>query len=283
MNACCVPQPPRLALRLRSSLARCVPRKWRHRVPIAYGDDDFQRVQLYLPAARTFPVVVCIYGCFWHCRYDQRWSPIGRMLQEHGFGAVVMRHRLWPPHPWPAQIEDVAATLAWAQAHLEDFGGRPDRVALLGHSSGAQLALLVSLDRSILRSRGVDPGLVRAIVALGPPTDLVPRGDGASFGDELVMGGGAGVFARDVAVLREASPRTHVRPAMPPIQLVIGQHDLPSLARDVELFRSQCEASGGRIDLVRASGRDHMGLVTALVDDAPVRKELLRFLHDELR
>lgn len=283
MDANGAAQPLRVALRWRSNLVRCLPRRWRHRLTVAYGNDPLQRAQLYLPAARGFPVVACVYGSFWHYRYDGRWAQVGSMLQEHGFGALIVRHRLWPPHSWPAPAEDVAAALAWTRARIAAHGGRADRIALLGHSSGAQLALLVALDRSFLRARGVEPEAVRAVAALGAPTDLEPRGDGESFGDRYVSGRAAGIFRDDVATMHDASPSSHVGPSMPPLQLVVGDRDLPVLAGDSEGFVSRCRAAGGDARLVRARGRDHMGLVAALVEDDPLRASVLGFLDENLR
>lgn len=269
--------------RIRRRLVRLLPRRLTWRLPIPYGDDPRQRVQLFLPSSRGFPVVVCVYGSFWHSRGAAAWRPVGAMLRSHGFGAAVIGHRLWPPDRWPAQLEDVAAALAWTRAHIAEFGGDASRIALLGHSSGGQLALLTALDRGILGSHGLAPDAVRAVVALGAPTDLVPRADGSGFGNVLLDGRGAEVFGRDLAVMHAASPDAHVAAGLPPIQLVVGDRDLPMLADDMERFRASCEAAGNQVGIVRAPGRDHMGLVPALLQDGDVNREVVRFLEGALR
>ena len=252
-------------------------------MPIPYGDDPCQRVQLFLPPSRRFPVVVCVYGSFWHSRGAAGWMPVGAMLQSHGFGAAVIGHRLWPPDRWPAQVEDVAAALAWTRAHIGEFGGDSNRIALLGHSSGGHLALLTALDRGLLGTHGLAPEAVRAVVALGAPIDLVPRADGKGFGNFLLDGQGAEVFGRDVAVMQAASPDAHVAAGLPPIQLIVGDGDLPMLAGDMERFRANCAAAGNQVAIVRARGRDHMGLVPALLQDGDVNREVVRFLEGALR
>ena len=40
----------------------------------------------------------------------------------------------------PDTPHDVAAALAWVHAHAAEYGGDPDRIAIMGHSAGAHLA-----------------------------------------------------------------------------------------------------------------------------------------------
>jgi len=60
----------------------------------------------------------------------------------HDLGAVVVSvdYRLAPEHRFPAAFEDATASLSWAQDHIADLGGSADRIALVGESSGANLA-----------------------------------------------------------------------------------------------------------------------------------------------
>ena len=44
------------------------------------------------------------------------------------------------PAVYPTHNQDVAAAVAWVHDHIRDYGGDPSRIALLGHSAGAQLA-----------------------------------------------------------------------------------------------------------------------------------------------
>src|SRR5258707_218718 len=52
---------------------------------IAYGTDPAQRLDLFAPSQRPFPVILCIYGSGWHGGSGKSWKPIGAMLQEKGF------------------------------------------------------------------------------------------------------------------------------------------------------------------------------------------------------
>ena len=62
-------------------------------------------------------------------------------------GAVVVSidYRLAPEDPYPAGLRDVTAALAWTLARAEEFGADPSRVAIMGNSSGANLATAACL------------------------------------------------------------------------------------------------------------------------------------------
>lgn len=67
------------------------------------------------------------------------------LAQESGSDVLSISYRLAPEHPFPAGLEDCRAALSWARAR---FPGRA--VALGGASAGANLALALALDETVL-------------------------------------------------------------------------------------------------------------------------------------
>jgi acetyl esterase/lipase len=194
------------------------------------------------------------------------------MLQSMGYGCALVSHRLWPPEVFPAQAEDVAAAVKWTRSNIGARGGDPRKLVLMGHSSGAQLSLLLATDRRYL---GDAVGDVRAVVGLSAPVDLEPHG-GRSYGDVLMAGGGAGAFGRDAAAMRDASPMSHVSPGIPRTLLVVGEDDFPMLAGDARAFAAK---AGGRVEVFVAPGKDHIGTARGMTDAAdPVLKKVKEFL-----
>src|SRR5262245_27652819 len=151
----------------------------------------------------------------------------------------------------------------------------------MGHSSGAHLSLLVAADPKYLAKHKLAPGDVAGVVGLSPPVDLEPRKGGRGFGDALLAGRGADAFSRDVAVMRDASPVRHVSRDLPPVLLVVGGRDLPMLEGDARAFVERAKERKARAASFVSKGRDHMGVVRALLDDrSDVLEQVRAFLSN---
>jgi acetyl esterase/lipase len=247
-------------------------------IPYADGGDQ-QKLDLYLPPKKGFTSIVFTYGGGWHSGSRKAVAPIGEKFQSLGYGCALLSHRLSPKDKFPAQVEDVAAAFAWVKRHIAEKGGDPGQVFLMGHSSGAQLSLLLAADPKYLAKHMLSAKDVAGVVGLSPPVDLEPREDGKGFGNTLMAGRGADVFTRDLDVMKDASPVRHVARALPPVLLVVGERDFPMLEGDARTFVEKVKGFGGTAALFVARGRDHMGVVRSLVEDEPqVRERVLEFL-----
>lgn len=246
---------------------------------LAYGALPKQTLDLYVPAGGHFPTVVFVYGGGWHAGSGKSCTPVAQHLSLHGYGCALLSHRLSPPDLWPAMIEDVAQAFAWVKAHVAEHGGDPARLFLAGHSSGAQLALLLASDARFLEVHHLALADVAGVVGLSTPLDLAPRADGHGYGDALLGGHGADVFERDVERMRAASPRAYLSKDLPPALLVVGEHDFPMLEGDAEAYVAAARALGREVPLVIAAGKDHMGVVATLLDDEdPTARAVYAFL-----
>jgi acetyl esterase/lipase len=247
---------------------------------IAYADGgDQQKLDLYLPAKKGFATVVFTYGGGWLKGSRKSATPVGQKLQKLGYGCALLSHRLGPKDRFPAQIEDVAAGFAWVKKNIAARGGNPKRVFVMGHSSGAQLSLLLAADPQYLAKHELAPSDIAGVIGLSSPVDLEPRKDGKGFGNALLTGPGAEVFSRDPDVLKSASPIQYVSKDLPPVLLVVGDRDFPMLEGDGKAFVAKARAQKVPASLFIARGRDHLGVVKALIEDkSPVQQQVLGFL-----
>lgn len=249
---------------------------------VGYADGgDQQKLDFYLPAKKNFTTIVFTYGGGWRSGSRKAVAPIGKKLQELGFGCALLSHRLSPKDKFPAQIEDVAAGFAWVKRNVAARGGDPKRVFLMGHSSGAQLSLLLAADPGYLAKHKLAPADIAGVIGLSTPVDLEPRKNGTGFGDALLAGRGADVFARDPAVMKAASPIQHITKDLPPTLLIVGERDFPMLAADATEFVARAKKNGASASVYIAKGKDHMGVVRALlVKSDSVFDQVTRFVHD---
>ena len=91
--------------------------------------------------------------------------------------------RMPPEASYPASLADINYAIRWFKAHAAEFGGRPDRVGLIGSSSGGHQVMLTGMRPhdsrycAIALPAGAPPvdATVRCVVMLWPVIDPLAR------------------------------------------------------------------------------------------------------------
>ena len=109
------------------------------------------------------PVVVWVHGGGYAVgdKANQMTDKV-RLAHEQGWVLVSVNYRLTQPgQSWSAQYpdhyDDVAHALQWVHANVAKYGGDPDRIALLGHSAGADIVANVVTNPEYLARVGLQP------------------------------------------------------------------------------------------------------------------------------
>jgi acetyl esterase/lipase len=145
-------------------------------VDIAYGNGPRQHLDIYAPRqAHNRPVVVFWYGGSWVAGKKSQYRFVGTTLAERGIVAVLPDYRLYPQVSFPAFDEDGARAVAWVNQHIEEFGGDPHQLVLMGHSAGGHTAAFLALNHEFLRKFGGDPDSIVGLVGLSGTYVLVPE------------------------------------------------------------------------------------------------------------
>jgi acetyl esterase/lipase len=177
------------------------------------------------------PAVVRVHGGAW--RHGDR-SDLGRWdrwLNQLGYEVFDIEYRLTPPERWRDQVGDVKCALGWVVAHSAEYRIDPTRLAVMGHSAGAHLAMLAAYsmgDRQLPPSCDTLAVPIRAVVNLYGPVDLLlgyeDSGSLAFAQDALrqFIGGSPAEFPERY---RAASPVSHVGADTPPTITLLGESD----------------------------------------------------------
>ncbi len=129
-------------------------------------------LDVYVPAgcrarSRRAPVVVWVHGGGYH-RGDKAGNVADkrRLFNTRGWLFVSVNYRLTRPGSpvsarYPDHYRDVAAAVAWTRRAIGPFGGDPSRIALLGHSAGADIVSNVVTNPAWLGGQGLGLASVR--------------------------------------------------------------------------------------------------------------------------
>ena len=226
------------------------------RIVFAAPDGAPLTLTVYRPVASRdlLPAVVQIYGGAWRSGMPGNSAHFARYLASHGYVVFAIDYRHAPRWRWPAQLADVRAALAWIRGHASEQGADATRLALVGRSSGAQLALLAAYE----------PGAVpvRAVVDYYGPTDLAegyrhpPRPDPLGVRPILAafLGGTPDELPAEYAA---ASPITYVTRRLPPTLLIHGGRDHIVEPRFSVMLHDRLRATGTTSVLLEIPWAEH--------------------------
>ena len=144
---------------------------------IPYADPAHERQVLDIyspPRSKNLPVVFWIHGGGWEVgdKSDVQIKPQAFMAK--GFIFVAVNYRLLPNVDMATIVRDVAKAIRWVHGHVADYGGDPNRLLIMGHSAGAQLAALICTDERYLKAEGLSLDITKGCVPVDGDTYDVP-------------------------------------------------------------------------------------------------------------
>jgi acetyl esterase/lipase len=154
--------------------------RWTRDVPFwtIPGTERQLLADIWEPAAgveRSGTVVVYLYGGSWHFfDKDILTRPFFRQLTAQGHVVMDAAHRSCPEADVTGMVSDVHRAVAWIKANAARYGVDPERVVVMGGSSGAHIALLAAYapDEPRLKPdelHGVDTSVMAVISFYGIP------------------------------------------------------------------------------------------------------------------
>jgi len=137
-------------------------------------DPNLTSVDIHSPDGPcAAPVVVWVHGGGYTIGdKTQQMENKVRLFNQRGWILVSVNYRLTRPGDstsarYPDHYSDVAAAVGWVRSHIADYGGDPQRIALLGHSAGADIVSNVLLNPAYLDA----VGMTAADLACAGPLD----------------------------------------------------------------------------------------------------------------
>lgn len=117
-------------------------------VPYALPDGDEPLLaRIYAPVGvdGPFPALVDVHGGAWTLFDRTVDANFDHALAARGMVVVSLDFRQAPAHQYPTAVADVVAGVRFVKANAARLRAFPDRVGLIGGSSGGHLALLAAL------------------------------------------------------------------------------------------------------------------------------------------
>ncbi|MBS7316065.1 MAG: alpha/beta hydrolase [Clostridiaceae bacterium] len=237
------------------------------------------------------PAIVYVQGSGWQKQklkqYIAKLVPYARA----GYVVVSVEYRYSEEAGFPAQIQDVRTAIRYVKAHAEELGVDPDRIAVMGDSSGGHTALMAGLAYGELFDTpeyGEYTADVGCIIDFYGPTDmskmfLTEEKSGIIPPEERqkrLLFQKAETYEELREMLQQANPLAYLSPDrdIPPLLIIHGDEDpVVPFSQSVILYEKMRECRK-KVEFYNVAGAGHaIGIWIPDIDAV-----VLRFLRAHL-
>jgi acetyl esterase/lipase len=122
-------------------------------IRVTYGSDPNQFIDLRFPADKTksHPLLINIHGGFWRAKYSlEHAGHLCSAFTSQGFVSANLEYRRVGNEggAWPGTFEDIRSAYKFLIQNAQKQHIDPQKVVIMGHSAGGQLALCLGAHES---------------------------------------------------------------------------------------------------------------------------------------
>jgi acetyl esterase/lipase len=244
-------------------------------VPDQEYADDRDKLDLYLPdGRRDCPVLLWLHGGALTGGDKEEGAHVAYYFARAGIATVVSNYRLSPDFAHPAHVQDVATAVAWIRSRIPEYGGNPNAIFVAGHSAGAYLTALVSLDDRYLAERQLRLNAIKGAIPVS----------GYFYVERVAPHRDKSVWGEDPAKWPDASPARYVRPDAPPMLLLSADGDEDwRRAQTKEMAAALKNAGHSDINLLEIRDRDHATIGSQIGEGDEVARLIVDFVMRRAR
>ena len=219
---------------------------------IAYGTHSENKMDIYLPANKAdgTPSVVFFHGGRWTDGNKDQYKFVGKTMAQIGYITIVPSTRSYPEVKFPLFIEDAALAVKKAHDLLPSYGGNPDNMFLMGHSSGAHVAAMVATDDKYIQAAGGRIQDIAGFAGLAGPYDFVPEAQDIK-----------NIFSTTQDNYGRMQVSTFIDGTEAPMLLLHGSNDQQVKIANLEKLERKINAEGGAVSTKIYPDLDHVDLI----------------------
>jgi acetyl esterase/lipase len=216
------------------------------------------------------PIVLVIYGGAWEHGSPHNDAQFNAIVASWGYRVIALNYPHAPRSRWPTQRDIILRQIDSLST---------GRIAVLGHSSGAQLAIIAAALR---------PRRISAVITYESPVDLrlayeYPLRPDLINVRHVLLDLCGGTPEQQPACYRSGSPRYVVHPGMPPILMIAAGRDHVIQLDSEHLLRDELRSYGVNVTYLELPWADHAFEVFATgFHDRIALWYVHRFLEDVL-
>lgn len=171
-------------------------------------------------SAAKLPAVIIIHGGGWKSGTKEMQTPMAEKLAVNGYQVFTIEYRLSDEAKYPAGIDDILNAIKFIKNNSEKFKVNENQIAILGMSSGAQMASLIGTKY---------PATVNAVINIDGVLAFHHPDSTEGKVAALWLGG---TYEEIPEIWTEASALSHISKKSPPFLFINSQFKRFSAGRD---------------------------------------------------
>jgi len=217
---------------------------------VAYGDHDDEWFDVFGvqggQRGGLAPIVVFFHGGAWRVQQIGATGAAAPAYVDAGAIFVAVNFSVAPDANLDVMVAQCRAATAFVQREGAKWGGDPNRIHLLGHSSGAHLASNVAVTEWDT-AFGLPRDLVKGLAVTSGPYDLEP----------VILSKRNTYLHLDRGGVERNTAAKHLRADLPPAIVAWGGKELTEFQRQGEAFADAWEAATGSVTRLFFPGNNH--------------------------
>lgn len=130
-------------------------------------DPKLNMMDVYMPKkGSNSPILIWIHGGALASGDKEFVQEKAEYFTKMGYLFISINYRLSPKVSHPAHVQDVSDAILYIHKNARHYSGDATKIFLMGHSAGAQLAALVSIDETYLSKSGGSLDMIEGVVLL---------------------------------------------------------------------------------------------------------------------
>lgn len=243
-------------------------------------NDESTQLNVYYPKDITVKkdVIIFIHGGSWSSGKKDTYWWMGRNMARKGVVTVNINYGLAPQNQYEQMGDDCAEAVKWVKSHVEEYGGNPERIFLMGHSAGGHLAELINADPRYFKKAGIANPVKGVILDDAFGLDMkeymtIAEKDN-SYYDFLRT------FTKDPAIWEKGSPLHYVQNSRNPHLIFYGEKTYPAIQMQSERISKIFTKEKVPVTLKIIKGKKHVGMISQMIFGS---NQLYGFILDFLK
>jgi arylformamidase len=223
---------------------------------VAYGPSAIETLDIFRTTRERAPVAIFVHGGGWRGGSAALYAFLAETYVRAGAHCVLLDFTTVDETGGDLRplVEQIRRAIGWVHANAGSFGGDPERIYLVGHSSGAHLGgCVVTTDWP---AAGLPPDIVKGTLLVSGMYDLKP----------VRLSSRSTYLAVTDEIERTLSPARHLDAITTPLILSYGTYETPEFQRQTADFYTALQAASKPANLLVAEGYNHFEILETLAN-----------------